>query len=218
MYYTINLSTKLPFGSIIRLNMTTKEKIILVTLELAAKHGLKSLSMSQIAEGVGIKKPSLYNHFASKEQLIKGVYEYLRDKSKQSLKETSYARDTGNRSAYNILLEAVLNYKKMVSNGDMLRFYKVIYAERATDRDAAEIVVKETEKMIDATKVLFETLNKENKLNITEIDIAATSFAITIHGLIDHGMDIKAVGRSCDDDEIEKYIKWFCDSYKKEEK
>ena len=50
--------------------MKTKERIILATLDLAAEHGLKSHSMSQIAEAVGIKKPSLYNHFDSKETLI----------------------------------------------------------------------------------------------------------------------------------------------------
>ena len=48
--------------------MNTKEKIILSTLDLASKYGLKSLSMSQIAESVGIKKPSLYNHFNSKQE------------------------------------------------------------------------------------------------------------------------------------------------------
>ncbi len=41
--------------------MSKKEEIIYATLELAAEYGLKSLSMSQIAEKVGIKKPSLYN-------------------------------------------------------------------------------------------------------------------------------------------------------------
>ncbi len=55
--------------------MNTKEKIILSTLDLASKYGLKSLSMSQIAESVGIKKPSLYNHFNSKQELIKEIFD-----------------------------------------------------------------------------------------------------------------------------------------------
>ena len=42
--------------------MSKKEEIILSTLDLASRYGLKSLSMSQIADSVGIKKTSLYNH------------------------------------------------------------------------------------------------------------------------------------------------------------
>lgn len=58
--------------------MPKKEEIILTTLDLASKYGLKSLSMSQNADSVGIKKPSLYNHFDSKEELIREIYEYIR--------------------------------------------------------------------------------------------------------------------------------------------
>ena len=43
--------------------MGRKKKIIYATLELASSNGLGSISMSQIAEKVGIKAPSLYNHF-----------------------------------------------------------------------------------------------------------------------------------------------------------
>ena len=42
--------------------------------------------MAQIAEKVGIKKPSLYNHFESKEALIKEMYEFIREKSKEKTK------------------------------------------------------------------------------------------------------------------------------------
>ena len=45
--------------------MNRKEEIILAALELASVNGLKSVSMSQIADRVGIKAPSLYNHFKS---------------------------------------------------------------------------------------------------------------------------------------------------------
>ena len=45
--------------------MNRKEEILLVTLELAAENGLSNVSMAQIAEKIGIKKPSLYNVFKS---------------------------------------------------------------------------------------------------------------------------------------------------------
>ena len=42
----------------------------MATLELAANKGLGNVSMNMIADKVGIKKPSLYNHFVSKEELV----------------------------------------------------------------------------------------------------------------------------------------------------
>lgn len=65
--------------------MNRKEEIILVTLELAATNGLSNVSMAQIAEKMGIRKPSLYNHFNSKEEIIAAMYQYLREKSKEQL-------------------------------------------------------------------------------------------------------------------------------------
>ena len=65
--------------------MDRKEEIIIVTLKLASQIGLSNVSMEQIAKQVGIKKPSLYNHFKSKDEIIDAMYEYLREKSKNSL-------------------------------------------------------------------------------------------------------------------------------------
>ena len=64
--------------------MERKEEIILATLELASGNGLKSISMSQIAEKVGMKAPSLYNHFNSKDDIVKAMYSYLREKVLQN--------------------------------------------------------------------------------------------------------------------------------------
>ena len=42
------------------------------------------MSMSMIADKVGIKKPSLYKHFASKEEIVEAMYEYLRRQAKEN--------------------------------------------------------------------------------------------------------------------------------------
>lgn len=63
----------------------------------------------------------------------------------------------------------------------MFLFYKLIYAERAFNQKAAKIMLDETNKMILSTKNLFYALQVHEKLNIKDIDIAATSFALSIH-------------------------------------
>lgn len=60
-----------------------KEEIVLATLELAAQKGLASVSMSMIADKIGIKKPSLYKHFKSKDEIVEAMYQFLRQQAKE---------------------------------------------------------------------------------------------------------------------------------------
>ena len=195
--------------------MSKKEEILLSTLDLASKYGLKSLSMSQIADSVGIKKPSLYNHFNSKEELIKEMYEYIRNKSKQDILNITLD-NINKKSSYDILYSSVMNYKNMILDEDMFKFYSVIYSERTTNNDASQIVIEETNKMINATKELFKFLNDNNKLFVDDIEMASITFSMTIHSLIDYELDYKKTTEDYDENNIQRYIKWFCNQYSKE--
>ena len=46
--------------------------------------GLANVSMSMIADKVGIKKPSLYKHFASKEEMVDAMYGDIRRQAKEN--------------------------------------------------------------------------------------------------------------------------------------
>lgn len=48
----------------------TKEKIIKESLILFANYGYENTTLANIANAVGIKKPSLYNHFNNKESIF----------------------------------------------------------------------------------------------------------------------------------------------------
>ena len=50
--------------------MTTRDRILDETLTLFAENGYDGTSVEQIAERVGIKAPSLYNHFKGKEDIL----------------------------------------------------------------------------------------------------------------------------------------------------
>lgn len=52
---------------------STQDRIREVALILFARKGFEGTSLSDIASGVGIKKPSLYAHYKSKEDLFLGV-------------------------------------------------------------------------------------------------------------------------------------------------
>lgn len=64
----------------------TKQKILEKALELFAEKGYDSVSVGEIAKAVGIKAPSLYNHYPSKQAIFDAIVE-------QTARQ--YASDTG---------------------------------------------------------------------------------------------------------------------------
>lgn len=59
--------------------MHTKKKILASSMELFAMNGYEGTSMVMIADKVGIKKPSLYAHYKSKEALFIDVMKAMAD-------------------------------------------------------------------------------------------------------------------------------------------
>ena len=198
--------------------MTRKEEIIYATLELAAENGMKGVSMSQIADKVGIKAPSLYNHFRSKDEIIKEMYRSLREQALTGKGggEPDYSK-LKDKSTEEILLGSVAAYMGIVSNKDMLRFFKVLYSERSTDSIAASIIVEETERMIRASKNMFYALVVHGRIKNENVDMAAMTFSLTIHSLIDYRMDMLTAGIVDEFGEegspvpknILDYVRWF---------
>ena len=195
--------------------MNRKEEIILATLELAAEKGLGNVSMSQIAEKVGIQKPSLYNHFKSKDEIITAMYQYFREKSKNklSLENINYSDFIKGKTLEEVLIQSVSNYTKINTDDDLFAFYKVVYSERAVNPIAAKIIIDETNKMIAATKELFVALKAQKKLFTEDIGMTAMSFAMTVHSLIDYRFDCLCSKETVPQDIMQNYIKWFCGQF-----
>ena len=194
---------------------TRKKDIIMATLELAANKGLGNVSMNMIADKVGIKKPSLYNHFASKEALVEEMYQFLREEAKKNanIGAIDYTTIFAGKSALEILRMMVEGYFNMNQQEHMMNFYKVIYSERSLNPMAAKIVAEETDKMIIATKQLFYALEVHKLLHFRNADMSAVSFAMTIHGLMDYELDQSNSQCSYKTDKnlLDDYLEWFCE-------
>ncbi|SEM52673.1 TetR/AcrR family transcriptional regulator [Nonomuraea pusilla] len=57
----------------------TKRRIQAVARELFVQQGVRDTSLRQISERLGITKPALYYHFASREDLVKSIIQPLVD-------------------------------------------------------------------------------------------------------------------------------------------
>lgn len=192
-----------------------REEILLATLELASEKGLGNVSLNMIADRIGIKKPSLYNHFASKEELVEAMYQYLREKAREqaAVGVVDYSAFFAGKTALEILQQSVFGYMKMNLQGQMMMFYKVIYSERAINPMAARIMGEETERMVLATKQLFYALEVHRILHFENPDISALGFAMTVHGLMDYMLDMNWEAenpKEPDASQMNEYLEWFC--------
>ena len=188
---------------------TRKNEIIMATLELAANKGLSNVSMN-IADKVGIKKPSLYNHFSSKEELVEAMYQYLREEAKRNanIGPIDYTSLFKGKTALDVLRITVGGYFNMNKQEHLLNFYKVIYSERTLQPMAAQIMVEETEKMINATKQLFYAMQVHQLLYFDNPDMSALSFALSVHGLMEYALDQTNAGNEASN-KLDEYLQWF---------
>lgn len=57
-------------------NVDTKTRIFLTASQMFALNGYESVSMRTIADAVGIKASSIYNHYTGKEAILDACYDY----------------------------------------------------------------------------------------------------------------------------------------------
>ncbi len=62
----------------------TKEKIMDTAIDLFSNRGYEAVSMQDIADAVGIRKSSIYNHFKSKDQILQSILSYFNQELSQS--------------------------------------------------------------------------------------------------------------------------------------
>ena len=70
--------------------MNTKQKILDVALDLFSKKGYANVFVGEIAEGVGIKAPSLYKHYKRKQDIFEAILEEMRNRYNKEVSFLSF--------------------------------------------------------------------------------------------------------------------------------
>ena len=70
--------------------MNTKQKIVDVALDLFSKKGYANVFVGEIAEGVGIKAPSLYKHYKSKQDIFEAILCEMRNRYNKEVSFLSF--------------------------------------------------------------------------------------------------------------------------------
>ena len=84
----------------------TRQRIQEVARELFVAKGVQSTSLQDIADRLGVTKPALYYHFASREELVRSIVQPLIDDGERFIAEREAARDNDARA----LLEGYFDF------------------------------------------------------------------------------------------------------------
>ena len=69
--------------------MDTKEKILLASLELFSKDGYEAVSVSMIADALGITKGALYKHYTNKRDIFDSILRRMEENDRSGAERFS---------------------------------------------------------------------------------------------------------------------------------
>ena len=75
--------------------MTTKDRIVETALELFSQRGYDGVSVRDIAQAVGIRESSLYNHFENKRAIFDGIVDFCVQQSEIYFRQSALPFDKG---------------------------------------------------------------------------------------------------------------------------
>ena len=206
--------------------MNTKEKIFNVSIDLFSKKGYDSVSLREIADGVGIKKSSIYSHYSSKEAILMDILEYFEEQFEYNqlfdITDNMLSNDNeillkDPEKFYHMGSEAI---KEMLSEERNLKIWKLIfiqmyYNEKIRTFFQNEILIKP---LIFWNG--FFTILKENgiiKKDSNPKMLAKEYYSFPIYLLIEIFAKYDDIPQSCLDNffyETEEHAKFLLESVK----
>ncbi len=202
--------------------MDTKKKILDVALTLFSEKGYGNVYVGHIAEGVGIKAPSLYKHYKSKQDIFDAILAEMR---KRYDKEAAYLNITGSDAETDADIFARISEDELVKLGIGLfsfflhdeyecKFRKMLTIEQFSDRELAEMFSDQyINQPLKYQTGLFQMILMQGQMKAEDEEIMALQFYSPIYLLLtlcdrEPQREEEALGL------LEKHIRQFSRMYK----
>lgn len=172
-----------------KIRITTRRKILSVSLDFFSQKGYDSTPISEIAKTCGLSKSSLYHHFESKEKILTSILidAYNDWKSKYGLSE----------KYDNPVLELRRNVLDTVASvKENPKFYKLIHnlQDQLPDTDnVREMIGKISSDKMATYHVLFEKMGFKDPINEIYFFGATLSGAINAYLIVGEDYPIDGV-------------------------
>ena len=175
----------------------TRKKIIQQALELFSTRGYDAVSVGDIAKAVGIKAPSLYNHFPSKQAIFDAIVEetalqYERDTGRIDIHVQDVAQDIPvfTEISEDALFEKVRQiFLYSLRNETVSRFRRMMTIEQFRSPELSALYSRRyVERMVSYHAGIFRSLIASGELRAEDPDTMAMMYiapVITLLGICD---------------------------------
>lgn len=175
----------------------TRQKALDKALELFSAKGYDSVSVGEIAKAVGIKAPSLYNHFPSKQAIFDAIVDstaakYEADTDKINIHVQDVKRDIPifTETTEEALFEKVRQiFEYSLHNDTVSRFRRMMTIEQFRSPELAALYSKRyVERILNYHADIFRALIASGEITAADPDALAMMYVapvITLIGICD---------------------------------
>ncbi|TYS91730.1 TetR/AcrR family transcriptional regulator [Rossellomorea aquimaris] len=167
------------------MNMKNDNKQLIkdVALELFGQKGYEDTSLTEIANSVGIKKPSIYNHFRSKEDIFMEVIEDLSVSEVTAYKNASKKMNI-NEPLKNVRILFDLFCHRLVTTKEALLWKRVTFFPPEVFKDLIQKQFIHFEQVTTAILVsIYQEGQKQKLFSDIEEDEFIASFLCLVDGV-----------------------------------
>ena len=162
-------------------NRSTKQKILDAALELFSTQGFEATSVSQIAYEVGIRKASVYSHFASKQEILESLMQEI---MKQYEHHTIFSgTDTANQdlSVETITDMIIRQIRYIIHEPQIMKARKMLTIEQFRNPILAKMQTRQNyTNVMNFFVNLIKNLAEQGKLSDNDPEIAAAQLCLPI--------------------------------------
>ena len=171
----------------------TKQKILDKALALFSSEGYDSVSVGEIAKAVGIKAPSLYNHYPSKRAIFDAIVEataaqYEKDTDKIDIHVQNSAKDVPvfTDITVDLLIEKVRQiFTYSLHNETISRFRRMMTIEQFRSPELAELYTRRyVERIVAYHADIFRSLIAAGEIRPEDPDTLALMYVSPVIALI----------------------------------
>ena len=166
----------------------TREQILEAALDLFAVNGYEATSISQLADTVGIRKASLYSHFANKQDILDTVVEtVLKGYADHSIfvradwDDPEFTKDKTGMTAEDVaqLIQGQMRY--ILHDPHISKGRKLLMIEQFRNEELAELQTKQNyQDVLNYFMGMMRFLIREGTLKDADTEIMAAQFSSPI--------------------------------------
>ncbi len=183
----------------------TRQRILDKALELFAAQGYEAVSVGEIAAAVGIKAPSLYNHFSGKQAIFDGIVEavaaqYEQDTDRIDIHVQNAAQDLSvfARISEDALYAKVRQlFEYSLHNETVCRFRRMMTREQLRSPALAELYTQRyVERVVAYHAAIFRSLMAAGEIQQEDPETLALLYVapvLTLIGICDRQPEQEAL-------------------------